>query len=138
MEHDGWFKQGALEHLCVGCGHRWRPSELHATFGLCCTGIGAAWCPIHGDCNCPNRAYALDGPTCPLHRDGSDHGAVSDERDPVLELEQQLLKHLLDAHPKAYWGENVHDVISDAYQTGLLTADEFAFLRRVEESRGRA
>lgn len=154
-EHGAWYKQGALEHLCVGCSHRWRPSETHATFGLCCTGIGAAWCPIHGDCNCPNRAYALDGPSCPLHRDGSDHGAVSEERDVIGEMaatlrrsilravDLRVIKGLVRGHgpdgsevlvfdPGVSW----NDVVAQAVMRGVIMTDEAAFLRRVAEVQG--
>lgn len=42
-----------------------------------CTGVSAAWCPIHGDCVCRfdhtgNRS--LDDDRCPLHAFNSDHG----------------------------------------------------------------
>ncbi len=38
-----------------------------------CTGITAAWCPLHGDCSCPDPV-ALDDPSCPLHALTSPHG----------------------------------------------------------------
>lgn len=38
-----------------------------------CTGVTAAWCPVHGDCTCPDRLVAMDGP-CPLHDHDSLHG----------------------------------------------------------------
>ena len=43
---------------------------------LGCTGITAAWCPIHGDCRCPDRGWAgdLNDPDCPLHAPSSLHG----------------------------------------------------------------
>jgi hypothetical protein len=41
-----------------------------------CTGLTAVWCPIHGDCRCPE----IDGvggpgsdPDCPLHAVTSSH-----------------------------------------------------------------
>ena len=39
-----------------------------------CTGITAAWCPLHGDCSCPDPADAMDHPSCPLHAVSSPHG----------------------------------------------------------------
>lgn len=41
-----------------------------------CTGLAAKWCPIHGDCTCPNNnGYyaALDRWDCPLHGAQNDH-----------------------------------------------------------------
>lgn len=40
---------------------------------LTCTGLAAVWCPIHGNCRCPDRENALDDPNCPLHSPRSDH-----------------------------------------------------------------
>jgi hypothetical protein len=40
-----------------------------------CTGMTAAWCPLHGDCTCPDREAAMDSPTCPLHAYESSHAA---------------------------------------------------------------
>ncbi len=58
-------------------------SRLEATRRSCkrrCTGLTARWCPIHGDCTCPNPADRDDfGPSdmddmhCPLHGEASDH-----------------------------------------------------------------
>ena len=45
-----------------------------------CTGLAAAWCPIHGDCTCPDRSEAMDSPTCPLHSPESSHAAKEVER----------------------------------------------------------
>jgi len=41
-----------------------------------CTGLTARWCPIHGDCTCPERPDGdWDGSDdCPLHGLDSDHG----------------------------------------------------------------
>lgn len=38
-----------------------------------CTGLAASWCPIHGDCACPERENALDDWNCPLHSPVSAH-----------------------------------------------------------------
>ena len=38
-----------------------------------CTGIAAGWCPIHGDCTCPEPENCLDDPNCPLHSFDSLH-----------------------------------------------------------------
>ena len=52
-----------------------------------CTGVTAAWCPVHGDCTCPD---ADDGtPTlcddgCPLHDPLGPHGIwFDDPTDPL-------------------------------------------------------
>lgn len=37
-----------------------------------CTGLTAAWCPIHGDCRC-DREQSLDAWDCPLHKPESSH-----------------------------------------------------------------
>ena len=37
-----------------------------------CTGIAAAWCPVHGDCTCPDQV-AIGDPRCPLHAPSSGH-----------------------------------------------------------------
>lgn len=36
-----------------------------------CTGVAAAWCPIHGDCSC--RGPEKNRPDCPLHGTASTH-----------------------------------------------------------------
>lgn len=52
-----------------------------------CTGIAATWCPICGDCTCPERGHdvrdvggrdfsAGEG-TCPLHRTDGRHGDLT-------------------------------------------------------------
>lgn len=45
-----------------------------------CTGLTATWCPVHGDCACPELegVWGSDGrsmsdPACPLHAITSDH-----------------------------------------------------------------
>ena len=38
-----------------------------------CTGVAAAWCPVHGDCTCLERESALDDTDCPLHGILSSH-----------------------------------------------------------------
>lgn len=44
-----------------------------------CTGVAATWCPIHGDCACPERAPG-DHPQCPLHSASSTHAyGLADE-----------------------------------------------------------
>lgn len=53
------------------------PTELRKLADLIesreCTGLAAAWCPVHGDCSCPERESAMDNPHCPLHRAASSH-----------------------------------------------------------------
>lgn len=54
-------------------------AEERARAQAACTGIGASWCPVHGDCTCPRNddGEALDGlddPSCPLHSLTSRHG----------------------------------------------------------------
>ena len=43
-----------------------------------CTGLTAAWCPVHGDCACSRGRNEgldcdLDDPKCPLHAPTSEH-----------------------------------------------------------------
>lgn len=40
-----------------------------------CTGLSAFWCPLHGDCECPDRGDAIDDLNCPLHSPSSSHAA---------------------------------------------------------------
>jgi hypothetical protein len=42
-----------------------------------CTGLTASWCPIHGDCTCPDCSEALDDTDCRLHRATSTHPGVA-------------------------------------------------------------
>lgn len=42
-----------------------------------CTGVSAAWCPLHGDCSCPEPENALDDWSCPLHSPSSTHAEAS-------------------------------------------------------------
>jgi hypothetical protein len=39
-----------------------------------CTGITAAWCPVHGDCSCPTNSEDRADDRCPLHAPTSAHG----------------------------------------------------------------
>ena len=45
-----------------------------------CTGVSAAWCPVCGDCKCPDREQDLDDPRCPLHGSASDHASLGASR----------------------------------------------------------
>lgn len=41
-----------------------------------CTGLTARWCPVHGDCSCPDAGDGrcdFESGSCPLHRTGSTH-----------------------------------------------------------------
>lgn len=54
-----------------------RTPDRRATMPVACTGISAAWCPIHGDCTCgPNEMHepALCDEHCALHSPTSTHG----------------------------------------------------------------
>lgn len=44
-----------------------------------CTEISARWCPIHGDCICPDEEVYLDDENCPLHSPSSSHGELPGE-----------------------------------------------------------
>ena len=54
------------------------------TLGLApeCTGLAASWCPVCGDCKCPDRELGdINDPDCPLHNNSSDHAEpVGDSR----------------------------------------------------------
>lgn len=46
-----------------------------------CTGVAASWCPVHGDCTCPEpetptASKSFDDPSCPLHSSSSSHADV--------------------------------------------------------------
>lgn len=45
-----------------------------------CTGLAAEWCPVCGDCVCPERENALDDPDCPLHSPTSIHAETEADR----------------------------------------------------------
>ena len=38
-----------------------------------CTGLTAAWCPVHGDCTCDRESDDWDEVDCPLHNQLSSH-----------------------------------------------------------------
>lgn len=48
-----------------------------------CTGVSAAWCPIHGDCTCPeinaDGERDMNDGDCPLHSASSDHAETTEE-----------------------------------------------------------
>lgn len=46
-----------------------------------CTGVTAAWCPVHGDCTCADRLVAMDDDGCPLHDKASLHAATEEATD---------------------------------------------------------
>ena len=44
-----------------------------------CTGTSASWCPVCGDCKCPDNDYGertLDDESCPLHSRQSKHAEL--------------------------------------------------------------
>lgn len=60
--------------------------DLH----VACTGIAAAWCPIHGDCTCPEPEEARNEWDCPLHGPRSTHPDDSWSADPLDVLRATL------------------------------------------------
>ena len=53
--------------------------------GKDCTTVSASWCPVCGDCICPEPEYSRNHPECPLHSPHSLHDpAVSDRRAATL------------------------------------------------------
>jgi hypothetical protein len=46
-----------------------------------CAGVSATWCPVHGDCRCPERddgmGRTLTDPGCPLHAPTSSHAEAA-------------------------------------------------------------
>lgn len=48
-------------------------AEQHPTAeAAICTGISARWCPVHGDCTCPDESDLCEE-WCPLHGLASSH-----------------------------------------------------------------
>jgi hypothetical protein len=45
---------------------------VQVQFPFCCTGLTAMWCPLHGDCTCPDGEPG-DDPGCPLHAPEAEH-----------------------------------------------------------------
>lgn len=65
--HDGIAYTPDFAGWCWGCSQQ-------------CTGITAAWCPIHGDCKCDEAADGtpdLHTVGCPLHDPSSEHGEMA-------------------------------------------------------------
>ncbi|NIT77287.1 MAG: hypothetical protein GWN58_22810 [Anaerolineae bacterium] len=65
-----------------------------------CTGIAAQWCPIHGECICPQDNMVIDyeyNDDCPLHGTLSTHGENSKA---ALNLQQALSFY---ADPETYF-----------------------------------
>lgn len=57
-------------------GEREKPqTDAVLAAGQVCTGLTASWCPVHGDCSCPDRETVgdLDSESCPLHSSASTH-----------------------------------------------------------------
>lgn len=48
-------------------GTEWWPTPVY------CTGVSATWCPVHGDCACPDIEEARCDENCPLHNSRSTH-----------------------------------------------------------------
>lgn len=46
---------------------------LDRTDPVQCTGVSAVWCPVCGDCTCPDREHSMDDLNCPLHGERSRH-----------------------------------------------------------------
>jgi len=42
-----------------------------------CTGLTAAWCPVHGDCRCADPLESMSDAQCPLHAPASSHAAMA-------------------------------------------------------------
>lgn len=46
---------------------------LDRTEPVQCTGVSSVWCPVCGDCTCPDREQSMDHWGCPLHGEHSRH-----------------------------------------------------------------
>lgn len=51
-----------------------------------CTECSARWCPVCGDCKCPDPEDRMDYPGCPLHARESRHGRMDDWKTKEAEL----------------------------------------------------
>lgn len=74
--------------------------ETHGPDHPECTGIAAQWCPIHGECLCPQENMGIDyeyNDDCPLHGSLSTHGENSKV---ALSLQQVLAFY---ADPETYF-----------------------------------
>lgn len=57
-------------------------AEADRLEAVACTGVSASWCPMHGDCRCPEPAnrherHDLNHAGCPLHGPTSSHAEAS-------------------------------------------------------------
>lgn len=52
-----------------------RQGEKWVALHLLCDSVTARWCPVHGDCTCPEDGD-LDDEACPLHSPDSLHAAT--------------------------------------------------------------
>lgn len=51
-----------------------------------CTEVCASWCPVCGDCCCPDPESSMDWPACPLHAPTSRHNSDESLRAVAAEL----------------------------------------------------
>lgn len=74
-------------------GAQFRRLVAATRIDMTCTGLTATWCPLHGDCTCPElypsgpdgqgdrsqepEGRTLSDPTCPLHGLTSDHAETT-------------------------------------------------------------
>lgn len=61
-----------------------------------CTGVSARWCPVCGDCTCPEPERSMDSERCPLHSRASPHAEGGDSS-PSVAVAPEDLAALCDA-----------------------------------------
>jgi hypothetical protein len=73
----------ALERAMAEAGEALQQAGRLTQLPRRCTGVTARWCPICGDCSCPQAPeppLPPADPRCPLHGDGSSHGELEADR----------------------------------------------------------
>ena len=101
-----------------------------------CTDLAAVWCPVHGDCDCPD-VYPGDDPGCPLHAPTSTHADDPDDQPPGIHQDDHAAlppAHEAAQRVNAFLIEHGDGIIATAADLPLYARDLAALARHPKEN----
>lgn len=78
-------------------------AKRHPDQGLC-TEVSARWCPVCGDCCCPEPEDGMDDLSCPLHSPHSRHAGDESLRSVLAKIRRRE-RELFDRHATTWFGD---------------------------------
>ncbi len=98
--------------------------KAHQKVGHMCESVSATWCPVCGDCCCPDREVSMNDPHCPLHLNTSLHAGCKAAYEDLLILKRRE-RELLTSEAAQRWLELPVEVVGTSIDMtdGVLRAD---------------